>query len=40
MKSTHLTAKDTIAYLESLRYAIEQMEDEERRMWLGVKSGC
>ena len=32
--SPTISAFDTIAYIESLRYTIEQT-DEERRMWLG-----
>ena len=33
----HPTAQDIIAYMESLRYAIEQLDDEERQHWMTQK---
>ncbi len=33
--SPTISASDTIAYMEFPHYAIEKMDNEERRMWLG-----
>ena len=37
MSMPHPTAQDNIAYMESLRYAIEQQDEEERRNWMIVQ---
>jgi hypothetical protein len=34
--SPRLSAPSIISYLESLRSAISQMDEEERKMWLGM----